>query len=84
MEGCLFAIEVDDGSGLRPATAAEVAAALRQRELFGVAEYPARPRVGLADSSEPPPADRASQCQHIDPAVERSVHTVGKSGRPGP
>ena len=41
----LFAIEVDDGSGFRPATAAEVDAALRQRELFGAAEYPSRQRV---------------------------------------
>ena len=39
--GC-SAIEVDDGSGFRPATAAEVDAALRQRELFGAAEYPSR------------------------------------------
>ena len=38
----MFAIEVDDGSGFRPATAAEVDAALRQRELFGAAEYPSR------------------------------------------
>ena len=38
----LFAIEVDDGGGFRPATAAEVDAALRQRELFGAAEYPSR------------------------------------------
>ena len=38
----LFAIEVDDGGGFRAATAAEVDAALRQRELFGAAEYPAR------------------------------------------
>ena len=38
----LFLIEVDDGSGLRPATAAEVDSALRQRELFGAADYPAR------------------------------------------
>ena len=38
----LFLIEVDDGSGFRPATTAEVDAALRQRELFGAADYPAR------------------------------------------
>ena len=38
----LFLIEVDDGSGFRPATAAEVDSALRQRELFGAADYPAR------------------------------------------
>ena len=35
----LFAIEVDDGGGFRAATTAEVDAALRQRELFGAAEY---------------------------------------------
>ena len=44
----LFAIEVDDGSGFRPATAAEVDAALRQRELFGAAEYPVQ-RVDAAE-----------------------------------
>ena len=38
----LFLIEVDDGSGFRAATAAEVDSALRQRELFGAADYPAR------------------------------------------
>ena len=36
----LFAIEVDAGGGFRAATAAEVDAALQQRELFGAAEYP--------------------------------------------
>ena len=36
----LFAIKVDDGGGFRPATTVEVGAALRQRELFGAAEYP--------------------------------------------
>ena len=38
----LFLIEVDDGQGFRPATAAEVDSALRQRELFGAADYPDR------------------------------------------
>ena len=38
----LFRIEVDGGNGFRPATAAEVDSALRQRELFGAADYPAR------------------------------------------
>ena len=38
----LFLIEVDDGQGFRPATTAEVDSALRQRELFGAADYPAR------------------------------------------
>ncbi len=36
----VFAIELDDGDGFRAATAAEVDAALRQRELFGAADYP--------------------------------------------
>ena len=36
----LFVIEVDDGDGFRAATAAEVDAALRQRELFGATDYP--------------------------------------------
>ena len=36
----LFVIEVDDGDGFRAATAAEVDAALRQRELFGAADCP--------------------------------------------
>ena len=45
----LFVIEVDDGGGFRAATAAEVdAAALRQRELFGAAEYPVQ-RVDAAE-----------------------------------
>ena len=38
----LFLIDVDDGSGFRPATTAELDAARRQRELFGAADYPAR------------------------------------------
>ena len=44
----LFAIEVDDGGGFRAATTAEVDAALRQRGLFGAAEYTVR-HVGSAD-----------------------------------
>ena len=44
----LFAIEVDDDGGFRAATAAEVDAALRQRELFGAVEYPVQ-RVGSND-----------------------------------
>lgn len=42
----LFLIDVDDGQGFRPATTAEVDAALRQRELFGAADYPAVMEVG--------------------------------------
>ena len=38
----LFLIEVDDGHGFRPATTPEVDAALRQRELFGAADYARR------------------------------------------
>ena len=45
----VFAIEVDDGDGFRAATAAEVDAALRQRELFGAADYPLR----RADATAP-------------------------------
>ena len=44
----LFAIEVDDGGGFRPATTVEVDAALRQRELFGAADYPVQ-RVDAAE-----------------------------------
>ena len=40
----LFVIEVDAGDGFRAATAAEVDAALRQRELFGAADYPVAAR----------------------------------------
>ena len=47
----LFAIEVDDGGGFRAATAAEVDAALRQRELFGAAEYSVR-HVGSDDRDD--------------------------------
>ena len=39
----LFEIAVDDGDGFRPATTAEVDAALRQRELFGAAEAAEQP-----------------------------------------
>ena len=42
----LFLIDIDDGHGFRPATTAEVDAALRQRELFGVADYSAEMEVG--------------------------------------
>ena len=52
----LFLIDVDDGHGFRPATTAEVDAALRQRELFGAADYP------VVDRNPPsgggPPAGR--------------------------
>ena len=44
-----FLIDIDDGRGFRPATTAEVDAALRQRELFGAADYPAR-NLGHGDS----------------------------------
>ena len=60
----LFLIEVDDGQGFRPATAAEIDAALRQRELFGAADYPARnldrddgPPGGRPNHPTPLPAD---------------------------
>ena len=46
----LFALEVDDGGGFRAATTAEVDAALRQRELFGAAEYPVQ-RVDAAEGT---------------------------------
>ena len=46
-----FVIHVDDGRGFRPATTPEVDAALRQRELFGAADYP-------ADGRNPPSAGR--------------------------
>ena len=59
----LFLIEVDDGLGFRPATTAEVDAALRQRELFGAADYPAmevgqdaRSGVGPRNQRTPLPA----------------------------
>ena len=55
----LFLIDVDDGQGFRPATTAEVDAALRQRELFGVADYPAEIKVGRdARSGGGPPNQR--------------------------
>ena len=47
----LFAIEVDDGGGFRAATTAEVDAALRQRELFGAADYPVQ-RVSPDDRDD--------------------------------
>ena len=50
----LFLIEVDDGQGFRPATAAEVDSALRQRELFGAADYPATSATTTARTSPPP------------------------------
>ena len=48
----LFQIDIDDGRGFRPATTAEVDAALRQRELFGAADHPAMEVAGtLAQAS---------------------------------
>lgn len=49
-----FVIDVDDGHGFRPATTPEVDAALRQRELFGAADYP--PTGGTLSSDGRPPA----------------------------
>ena len=60
----LFLIEVDDGSGFRPATAREVDAALRQRELFGAADYPAvgrNPRSGGGPGNQPTPLPTGRQ-----------------------
>ena len=55
----LFLIEVDDdGEGFRPATTVEVDAALRQRELFGAADYAAAMEV------EDPRSLRPSQPAH--------------------
>ena len=42
---------MDDGGGFRAATTAEVDAALRQRELFGAAEYPMQ-HVGSDDRDD--------------------------------
>ena len=53
-----FLIDVDDGHGFRPATTPEVDAALRQRELFGAADYPAGGRNPPSDGG--PPAPRAA------------------------
>ena len=54
----LFAVEVDDGGGFRAATPAEVDAALRQRELFGAAEYPVQcSAVNADDGDESPRGD---------------------------
>lgn len=59
----LFLIEVDDGRGFRPATVVEVDSALRQRELFGAADYPGPnlahddgPDGGSPNQPTPPPA----------------------------
>ena len=51
-----FVSDVDDGRGFRPATTPEVDAALRQRELFGAADYPADGRNPPADERPPAPA----------------------------
>ena len=53
-----FLIDVDDGHGFRPATTPEVDAALRQRELFGAADYPAYGRNTPSDGrpQDPRPA----------------------------
>ena len=58
-----FLIDVDDGHGFRPATTPEVDAALRQRELFGAADYPAsgrnlRPGRGPGIQPTPLPTGR--------------------------
>ena len=47
----LFAIEVGAGGWFRATTTAEVDAALRQRELFGAAEYPVQ-RVSPDDRDD--------------------------------
>ena len=47
----LFASEVDDGGGVRAETTAEVDTVLRQRELFGAADYPMR-HVGSDDRGD--------------------------------
>ena len=59
----LFLIEIDDGRGFRSATVVEVDSALRQRELFGAADYPApnlghdaRPGGGPPNQPTPLPA----------------------------
>jgi len=54
-----FVIHVDDGRGFRPATTPEVDAALRQRELFGAADYPADGRNRPRDDR--PPAPRSAR-----------------------
>ena len=56
-----FVIHVDDGHGFRPATTPEVDAALRQRELFGAADYPADGRNPPSD--ERPPAPRPARAR---------------------
>ena len=61
----LFLIEADDGSGFRPATAAEVDSALRQRELFGAADYPAR-NLGLDDGPGGRPPNRPTPPAGLD------------------
>ena len=67
----LFAIEVDDGSGFRPATAAEVDAALRQRELY----FKMVERADDASVSRLPPP----RGQHAGlPHAPEDVTTIGK------
>ena len=63
----LFLIEVDDGHGFRRATTAEVDAALRQREMFGAADYP---EVGRDSRSG------ASSCS------QRTPLPAGQAGTP--
>ncbi len=68
----LFQIDVDDGQGFRPATTAEVDAALRQRELFGAADYPAAMEVGRdARSGGGPPNQRTPLPAGLDEHEER-------------
>ena len=56
-----FVIDVDDGRGFRPATTPEVDAALRQRELFGAADYPRRrSEPALGRTSSGPAAGKGS------------------------
>ncbi len=50
-----FVIHVDDGHGFRPAKTPEVDAALRQRELFGAADYTADGRNPPSDGRPPAP-----------------------------
>ena len=72
----LFAIEVDDGGGFRAATTAEVDVALRQRELFGAAEYSVQ-HVGSDDRDDVDVSATTCYCGRPRPDAQTRLDAPG-------
>ena len=87
----LFLIDIDDGQGFRPATTAEVDTALRQRELFGAADYPAangsraetRAQASVLAANRPVSMDaKRNRCPRDVRPVPRSRVPDARAGSP--